>query len=143
MGNRRWYMWFPALAGVLAVPLGFPYLLLDNTAVVLVLLFFVTLCLNTYMGPVLATAHALVPASMRAMTSAVLFFILNMIGLGLGPLTVGVLSDLYQASLGTDSLRYAMLTVGLISALGILFFMLAARNMESDIAKVKAIADGD
>ena len=143
VGNRRWYMWFPALAGVLAVPLGFPYLLLDNTAVVLVLLFFVTLCLNTYMGPVLATAHALVPASMRAMTSAVLFFILNMIGLGLGPLTVGVLSDLYQASLGTDSLRYAMLTVGLISALGILFFMLAARNMESDIAKVKAIADGD
>ncbi len=140
VGDRRWYMWFPALAGILAVPLGFPYLLLDNTGVVLVLLFFVTLCLNTYMGPVLATAHALVPASMRAMTSAVLFFILNMIGLGLGPLTVGLLSDFYQASLGADSLRYAMLTVGIISSLGILFFMLAARHLEADVARVRALA---
>lgn len=140
VGDRRWYMWFPALAGILAVPLGFPYLLLDNTGVVLVLLFFVTLCLNTYMGPVLATAHALVPASMRAMTSAVLFFILNMIGLGLGPLTVGLLSDFYQASLGADSLRYAMLTVGIISSLGILFFMLAARHLEADVARARALA---
>ena len=141
LGDRRWYMWFPALMGVLSIPLGFPYLLSDNTPLVLVLLFLVTLTLNTYMGPVLATAHALVPSSMRAMTSAILFFILNMIGLGLGPLTVGILSDLYQAQLGDNSLRYAMLTVGIISGSGILFFMLAARNLEGDVAKAREAAE--
>ncbi|RLQ22980.1 MFS transporter [Seongchinamella sediminis] len=138
VGDRRWYLWLPALAGALTIPLGFPYLLLDNTAVVLALLFLVSLCLNTYLGPVLATAHALVPASMRAMASAVLFFVLNLIGLGLGPLTVGVLSDLYQGSLGTDSLRYAMLTVALISSLGVVFFMLGARKLEADVARARA-----
>ena len=47
-----------------------------------------------YLGPSLAVTHSLVPPGMRAMSSAVLFFILNMIGLGLGPFLVGNFSDL-------------------------------------------------
>jgi hypothetical protein len=46
-----------------------------------------------YLGPSLAITHHLVPASMRAMSSAVLFFILNILGLGTGPTIVGVVSD--------------------------------------------------
>jgi hypothetical protein len=46
-----------------------------------------------YLGPSLAITHHLVPASMRAMSSAVLFFILNILGLGTGPFVVGLLSD--------------------------------------------------
>ncbi|MEH6586150.1 MAG: MFS transporter [Halioglobus sp.] len=135
--DRRWYVWLPAIAGLIAVPLGFPYLLMDNTAIVIGLLFFVTITLNTYMGPVVATCHALVPPAMRAMTSAILFFILNMIGLGLGPLTVGVLSDLYLPHFGEDSLRYAMLTVGLLSSPAILLFFLAGRHLETDMATAR------
>ena len=138
--DRRWYVWLPAVAGLIAVPLGFPYLLLENTTVVLALLFLVTITLNTYMGPVVATCHALVPPAMRAMTSAILFFILNMIGLGLGPLTVGVLSDLYVAQFGDDSLRYAMLTVGVISGSGIALFYLAGRHLIADLASVRSPA---
>lgn len=140
--DRRWYVWLPAIAGLIAVPLGFPYLLMDNTAVVIGLLFFVTITLNTYMGPVVATCHALVPPAMRAMTSAILFFILNMIGLGLGPLTVGVLSDLYLPHFGEDSLRYAMLTVGVLSSPAILLFFLAGRHLETDMATARRAAQG-
>jgi hypothetical protein len=46
---------------------------------------------------------------MRALASAILLFILNIIGLGLGPFLVGVLSDVLSDSLGRESLRYAIL----------------------------------
>lgn len=135
VADKRWYLWLPAMAGCLAVPLGFPYLLLEDTTVVIVFLFLVTICLNTYMGPCLAISHSLVPPAMRALTSAVLFLVLNLIGLGLGPLTVGLLSDFYAGYFGDNSLRYAMLTVGVLSAPAIVLFILAARHLPGDLAK--------
>jgi predicted MFS family arabinose efflux permease len=133
--DKRWYLWLPAIAGVLSVPLGFPYLLSGNITVVVGFMFLVTIMLNTYLGPCLAISHTLVPPGMRALTSAVLFFVLNMIGLGLGPLTVGLLSDFYMAYFGENNLRYAMLTVGLLGSPAILLFLLAARHLPADLAR--------
>jgi len=135
VADKRWYLWVPAIAGLLAVPLGFPYLLLDNRVAVIGFMFFVTISLNTYLGPCLAISHSLVPPAMRALTSAVLFFVLNMIGLGLGPLTVGLLSDFYAGYFGDNSLRYAMLTVGVLSAPAIVLFYLAAKHLPADLAR--------
>ena len=136
MGKRdpRWYAWLPALAGCVALPLSFPYLLVDDIRIVIVLLFIVNMMLNTYLGPCLAISHGLVPPAMRALTSAVLFFVLNLIGLGMGPLTAGLLSDHFSSIYGDDGLRYAMLVVGMISSIGILFFVLAARRIPHDLA---------
>ena len=131
--DKRWYLWVPALAGLLAVPIGLPFLLSDNTIVVLMTIPIVVMLQNTYIGPVIAVSHALVPPAMRALTSAILFFILNLIGLGLGPLTVGLLSDAYQAHFGVDSLRYAMLTAVLLSSPSILLFFLGARRLRADL----------
>ena len=138
IADKRWYLWVPAIAGTLALPLAFPYLLLDNRVAVIGFMFVVTISINTYLGPCLAISHSLVPPAMRALTSAVLFFILNLIGLGLGPLTVGVLSDLYAGYFGDNNLRYAMLTVALISTPAILFFFLAARALPGDLARKAA-----
>ena len=63
-----------------------------------------------------------------------------LIGLGLGPLTVGLLSDFYANYFGENSLRYAMLTVGVLSSPAILLFFLAARALPGDLAS-KAAAD--
>ena len=133
--DKRWYLWIPAIAGVLAFPLGLPYLLLDNTTVVIAFMFVVTICINTYLGPVLAISHTLVPPAMRALTSAVLFFVLNMIGLGLGPLAAGLLSDFYTPYFGVDALRYAMLTIGIMGTPAAVFFVLAARYLPGDLAR--------
>ncbi len=133
--DRRWYLWLPAIAGTLALPLGFPYLLLADTTMVIGFMFVVTFMINTYLGPSLAISHTLVPPAMRALTSAVLFFVFNMIGLGLGPLTVGLLSDFYVAYFGDDSLRYAMLTVGVMGSPAVLLYILAARHLRADLAR--------
>jgi hypothetical protein len=71
---------------------------------------------------------------MRAMASAILFFILNMIGLGLGPLTVGLLSDHYSTSFGDNNLRYAMLTTLTISIVGVGFLLMGALSLKRDLA---------
>jgi MFS family permease len=72
---------------------------------------------------------------MRALTSAILFFVLNMIGLGLGPLLTGLLSDLLQPAYGDESLRYAMVITALIGSLGMLLFYLGARRLPQDLAR--------
>lgn len=136
LGTRdpRWYLWVPAIAACLALPLSLPYLLLDDVRIVIPLLVLVTILINTYLGPCLAITHSLVPPAMRALTSAVLFFILNLVGLGLGPLVAGIMSDYFTPIYGDDGLRYAMLVVAAISSLGILMFFLAAKNLPRDMA---------
>ena len=73
---------------------------------------------------------------MRAVSSALLFFILNMIGLGLGPTSIGLLSDVLADQHGVDSLGYAMMyiipTAMFISGL---FYAFASRYIRDDLAK--------
>ncbi len=62
-------------------------------------------------GPMFAATQTLVPAQMRAMSIAVVLFFSNLIGLGLGPLVVGIVSDATRAWFGNESLRYALLAM--------------------------------
>jgi hypothetical protein len=62
-------------------------------------------------APIIATIQTLVPAGQRAMSFAVLYLFSNLIGLGLGPLAVGILSDALGPVAGTNSLRYALLAM--------------------------------
>jgi predicted MFS family arabinose efflux permease len=65
----------------------------------------------TTAGPLFATMQALVPERMRAMSIAIVYLFANLIGLGLGPLATGVLSDLLHRYFGEQSLRYALLSL--------------------------------
>lgn len=107
--DKRWYMWLPAISGFIAVPFMVAVYLADTPYVALSMMMIPGLLHQVYLGNTLATAHNLVGLKMRATSSAILFFILNIIGLGCGPFLVGVLSDQLSASHGADSLRLAML----------------------------------
>lgn len=109
MRNRdlRWYLWISVIAGFLNLIPFFIITFSANTKLVLFTTFFTNLITALYLGPALAVTHSLVSAKMRAFASAVLFFILNLIGLGLGPLTIGFLSDWLEPTYGIESLRYA------------------------------------
>ncbi|QNO27710.1 MFS transporter [Sphingopyxis sp. OPL5] len=87
-------------------------------------------------GSVFASVQTLVPARVRAMAAAVQLFVTNAIGLALGPLFVGIASDLLAPSLGSEQgLRVAMALVALPLAIGSLLFWLAGRRIEADEAK--------
>jgi hypothetical protein len=88
----------------------------------------------TYIGPTMAMTQGLVKLRMRATASAILLFILNLIGLGLGPQAVGVLSDLLVPTYGTQSIRYVLLFVVVIGSMwSSMHYFLAARTLREDL----------
>jgi MFS family permease len=70
-----------------------------------------TVGVTTTTGPLFATIQTLVPARMRAMSIAVIYLFANLIGMGLGPLAAGALSDAFRPWAGEESLRYALLAL--------------------------------
>ena len=67
--------------------------------------------LYTILGPLFATIQTLVPPRTRAMAVAVIYLFANLVGLGLGPLAAGALSDALRPLAGNDSLRYALVAL--------------------------------
>ncbi|MDF1764827.1 MAG: MFS transporter [Gammaproteobacteria bacterium] len=133
--DKRWYVWIPAIVGFIGVPFFVAVFTIESTYAALILSCIPGTLINVYLGNSIATSHALVGARMRAMASAILFFILNLIGLGLGPLFIGLLSDYLAPTLGVESLRYAMVYL-IPTALfwSSCHFMLAARTLRDDLA---------
>src|SRR3546814_13956199 len=52
--------------------------------------------------------HGLVRPEARAMASAILLFMQNLVGLGLGPLLFGILSEMLKPAVGAESVRYVL-----------------------------------
>ena len=138
----RWYVWIPMLGGLSAMAPAYYTLLGSNTNLIIAAMIPSQILGALYLGPCIATCHNLVSPGMRAMASAILFFVLNIIGLGLGPLTVGILSDQFAGRFGDDNLRYAMVTTLTISLVGVFFLWMGVRSLRRDlIANQSALAE--
>jgi predicted MFS family arabinose efflux permease len=131
--DRRWYLKMPATAIIISIPFVVGALFIPNAIASQICFGIASSIYSMYLGPSIAVAHQLVPASMRALTSAILFLVLNLIGLGFGPLVVGMLSDALTPSLGIEALRWAMAALVVVSTTAVLLFFAAARNIESDV----------
>ena len=132
--DNRFYLLVPVMAVLIAVPLTYAVLLADRPYVALALNVFPAFFQTMYMGPALASSHALVGVRSKAVSSAVLFFVLNLIGLGFGPLTVGAVSDYLQPEFGTDSLRIALLSViTIVGVWCVTHYAMAARTFMRDV----------
>ena len=132
--DRRWYPWIVALAYGLPLPLILAMFLTDNSMYSL-LFFIVPAALQaTYLAPLITVTHSLVKPSMRAVSSAVVLLVVNLIGLGCGPVFVGALSDFMTPSLGVESLRYSLLIfVSLASVACVFFCLLTARHIRNEM----------
>ena len=75
--------------------------------------------------------------AMRALAHAIWTMFFNLIGMGIGPALVGALSMQWQPSLGSDSLRYALLVVGIVVVPSALCFAMAARTLRQDLAAAR------
>jgi len=134
--DARWYAWLPAVATAIGVPFAFLFYLWPDGREALAIYALPAVLGGMYLGPTFAMTQALVPPRMRAVASAVLLFMLNMIGLGLGPLCVGMVSDWLEPSYGIESIRWALLSVVVICATwSVLHYLLAARTLLADLAR--------
>jgi len=117
--DRGWYARLPAIAWLVTAPMFTAGLFAPNLWMAWLLLLVPNALNILWLGPVSTAVQHLVPRPMRATASASFLLINNLIGLGVGPLLMGRLSDLFKASYGVDSLRYAA-----IACLG--FYIIAA-----------------
>lgn len=130
--DRAWYARLPAIAWAITVPtfaagllapspwLAWPLLLIPNALNIL------------WLGPVTTTIQHLVAPNMRATASGAYLFILNLIGLGIGPLLMGSISDWLKADYGTESLRYAAVACLAFYLFAAILVMFAVKSVRRD-----------
>ena len=106
--DKRYTLRVPAYSVLISIVFTAGALFFQNNYLTLFCLGVTAFLQSMYLGPFIAVAHSLVSASMRALSSAIVFFILNLFGLGFGPLVIGIISDLLQPSMGIESLRWAL-----------------------------------
>jgi len=94
-------------------------------------------------GPVLAAQYSVVTSRMRATAGSLAVFLTSVLGFGLGPFCVGVLSDALAPSLGAESLRYALLAPMLATAVMVTSLLAAAKTLSADLRAVGAQAEMD
>lgn len=130
--NRRWYAWLPAMAWLITAPLYAAGLMVDNLVFVWLLLLIPNALNILWLGPVTAAVQHLVEPKRRATASGAFLLINNLIGLGVGPLLIGTISDQLRASHGDDSLRVAALAVLAFYLVAAALMYLASRSIERD-----------
>ncbi|MEK9545589.1 MAG: MFS transporter, partial [Pelagibacteraceae bacterium] len=98
-GSRdvRAYGWLPAIAIALCLPIGVLSWWAPTVEINLLFSTIFLLLIGIYLGPSFAIAQTLAPIHMRAMSTALFFFILNMIALGGGPTFAGWLIDVFAS----------------------------------------------
>jgi MFS family permease len=88
---------------------------------------------STVTGPLFGTLQTLVPERMRAVSLAIIYLFANLIGMGLGPLLAGALSDALRPAFGEDSLRYALLALCPGYLIGGLYLWAGSKTVITDL----------
>ena len=134
LGKRdpRWLLWVPAITCLSATPFAFLFLSLPATYAPY--MFFGVMFFGPAMyGPVLGVTQSLAKVRMRALAAAVLMLVYSVLGVGLGPLTTGMLSDVLTPTLGEEAIRYAM-GLALVGFVGSsVLFLYAAKRLPADL----------
>ena len=129
----RAYGWLPAISIGLALPVAIITWWVPSIEVHLVFATLFLLLIGIYLGPSFAIAQTLAPIHMRAMSTALFFFILNMIALGGGPTFAGWIMDLFKESYNElESVRYAMTVTSIFFIPSVISFLLVAKVLPRD-----------
>ncbi|WP_306252509.1 MFS transporter [Parvularcula sp. IMCC14364] len=133
--SKAAYALIPAWAFVATIPFFLIGVLADTLLYVFLSFIVIQALVLAWLGPVLSAFQHLVPPNMRATASAIFLFINNLIGIGLGNLAIGAISDALSASMGDESLRYAILCGVVFYVLAALFLFMTASRLEQDWEK--------
>ncbi|MFL6744387.1 MAG: spinster family MFS transporter [Sphingomicrobium sp.] len=130
--DRAWYARLPAIAWLITAPtfalglmapnlwLAWPLLLIPNALNIL------------WLGPVVTAVQHIVPQRMRSTASGSFLFINNLIGLGVGPLLMGSISDALKSTYGVESLRYAAVGCTAFYLVAALLMLFAIKRLRAD-----------
>ncbi len=134
--DKRMYGFVPAFALLVNAPCFLFSLWIPDPALSLAFQFPVLLSIGFYLGPVFALAQTLAPVAIRALSTAIFFFMLNMIALGFGPTSIGVLSSALMSVLSEErALRVALTVVTAIAVYAAWVFYDMGKRVPADWEK--------
>jgi predicted MFS family arabinose efflux permease len=125
---------FAILGGL---PFGAAIYLEDDSTLVFLLIGIPAAAGGMYLGPSLAMAQSLVAVRMRTLASALFLFIINLIGMGLGSVIIGGMSDALTPQYGQDALRYTLLIVMAFNFWAAFHYWHAGRYIEADLNRAR------
>ena len=129
--DRGWYAKLPAIAWLITAPmfalglmvpslwLAWPLLLIPNALNIL------------WLGPVITAVQHLVERPLRATASASFLLINNLVGLGVGPLLIGHVSDVLKKSYGLEALRYAAIGTTAFYLVAAVLMLICVKHLRS------------
>jgi|TARA_E500000178_G_scaffold78874_1_gene77053 MFS family permease len=140
--DKRWQMWVPMIGIFLSLPTQLAFLLwpVEHRLIVggadlpfaLIFMGLSAIFASFWIAPSYAAVQNLVPQYWRTQASAMMLLAINLLGMGLGPLLVGVFSDMFIAT-GNESVRYGLAVVVSLSLVGAIAYALGAKPYASAI----------
>jgi MFS family permease len=133
----RWGSWVVAIGALVLIP-GYLLVLFAPTGSLAIAAFFIPALMGAFFaGPTAALSQGLTPPHMRTTSGALFLMISNLIGLGLGPLGFGLLSDALSGVLGNESLRYALGVTPLLALWSAYHYLCAGRTLELGVQRAE------
>lgn len=130
--SRAAYALVPAIAFLCTAPLYVLGLLSTSLTAIFFVMLIPTALGLAWIGPVISAFQHIVPPSMRATATAVFLLINNLVGIALGDVVIGALSDAMRASYGEESLRYSILCGTIFYVIASALFFISAPRLKHD-----------
>ena len=131
--DKRHLLTGPAIGMAVAAPILFAAYVVDDWRWALALLIVPTILNSFYYGPSYALAQQLVKPEQRALATSLVVFGQNLIGLGLGPLFFGMLSDALKPVAGVESVRWVLYGAAWLGLIPAFFFWRASLRLSRDL----------
>ena len=133
--DTRRYLWIVTVALLAGVPFTVGVYPSAGPYGALLFLILPVLLRNFYQATTYSQTQGLVGLRMRSVAAAILLFIINIIGLGMSPQFVEIISDLLQPTYGRESLRYSLLICSFVNVWAAAHHHLAGKHLADGLAE--------
>jgi predicted MFS family arabinose efflux permease len=131
--DKRHILTLPAIGMAIAAPILFAGYWAEDWRIAVALLILPTILNSAYYGPAYGCVQGLVRPEARAIAASLVVFGQNLIGLGMGPLLFGVLSDWLQPMAGDESVRWVLYGAAWLGLIPAFFFWRASLRLNAEL----------
>lgn len=131
--DLRWYLWLPAIAALLTIPMYLGFVFSSNSTTALMFLAFAVFLISSHISPIYAIVQTVSDPDKRATASATVHVMSAILAAGLGPFLIGVLNDALTPVYGSQAIRYSLCAVVPCILFGVYQAFRAAFYIRSEI----------
>jgi len=135
--DERWYVWVPMIAALILPWFAVAQFYVAGTELSWAFAIVPSLLINVYIAPLDATSQNLMAPSMRGFALSILMLASSIVGMVIGPLIVGVISDGLRPTMGDGGLRFALIGSMVFDLWAAAHLFVASRHIRADLARAR------